>query len=92
MAGATPLILPRLSKAPIAAEAVKRIDALFAFEREINCLSPHERLRARYEHSRPLIVELQARLRKQRAKLSRSNDMAKARKVPLPMSPGWTIA
>ena len=32
--------LARLSKAPIAAEAVKRIDALFAIEREINGLMP----------------------------------------------------
>ena len=32
--------LARLSKAPIATEAVKRIDALFAIEREINGLMP----------------------------------------------------
>jgi len=32
----------------------------------------------RQERSRPLIVELQAWLREQRAKLSRSNDTAKA--------------
>jgi transposase len=30
----------RLSKAPIAMEAVKRIDVLFAIEREINGLMP----------------------------------------------------
>jgi transposase len=70
--------LARLSKAPIAAEAVKRIDALFAIEREINGLAPQERLRVRQERSRPLIVELQAWLREQRAKFSRSNDTAKA--------------
>src|SRR6266480_4283245 len=70
--------LARLSKAPIAAEAVKRIDILFAIEREINGLAPQERLRVRQERSRPLIVELQAWLREQRAKLSRSNDTAKA--------------
>ena len=35
--------LARLSKAPIAAEAVKRIDVLFAIEREINGLAPQER-------------------------------------------------
>ena len=34
----------RLSKAPIAIEAVKRIDALFAIEREINGARPTERL------------------------------------------------
>src|ERR1700751_2872205 len=37
--------LARLSKAPIAAEAVKRIDVVFAIEREINGLIPQERLR-----------------------------------------------
>src|SRR4030095_10990173 len=66
--------LARLSKAPIAAEAVKRIDVLFAIEREINGLAPQQRMRVRQERSRPLIVELQAWLREQRAKLSRSND------------------
>src|SRR5882757_6061344 len=70
--------LARLNKAPIATEAVERIDVLFAIEREINGLAPQERLRVRQERSRPLIVELQAWLREQRAKLSRSNDTAKA--------------
>jgi transposase len=50
--------LARLSKAPIAAEAVKRIDVLFAIEREINGLAPQERLRVRQERSRALIVDL----------------------------------
>ena len=70
--------LARLSKAPIAAEAVKRNDVLFAIEREINGLAPQERLRVRQERSRPLIVELEAWLREQRAKLSRNNDTTKA--------------
>src|SRR5258705_6924130 len=70
--------LARLSKAPIAAEAVKRIDVLFAIEREINGLAPQERLRVRRERSRPLITELQTWLREQRAKLSRNNDTTKA--------------
>src|SRR5439155_7124241 len=70
--------LARLSKAPIAAEAVKRIDVLFAIEREINGLAPEGRLRVRQERSRPLIVELEAWLREQRAKLSKNNDTAKA--------------
>ena len=70
--------LARLSKAPIAAEAVRRIDALFAIEREINGLTAQERLRLRHERSRPLIVELEAWLGEQRAKLSRNNDTTKA--------------
>lgn len=70
--------LARLTKAPIAAEAVKRIDVLFAIEREINGLAPEGRLRVRQERSRPMIVELEAWLREQRAKLSRNNDTTKA--------------
>ncbi|MGY4499414.1 hypothetical protein ACVWYH_003345 [Bradyrhizobium sp. GM24.11] len=70
--------LARLSKAPIAAEAVKRVDALFAIEREINGLPAQERLRVRQERSRPLMIELKAWLREQRAKLSRNNDTTKA--------------
>ncbi|WP_247478264.1 IS66 family transposase [Bradyrhizobium sp. 169] len=70
--------LARLNKAPIAAEAVKRVDVLFAIEREINGLTAQERLRVRQERSRPLIVELEAWLREQRAKLSRNNDTTKA--------------
>lgn len=70
--------LARLSKAPIAAEAVKRVDDLFAIEREINGLTAQERLRVRQERSRPLIVELEAWLREQRAKLSKNNDTTKA--------------
>jgi transposase len=70
--------LARLSKAPIAAEAVRRIDGLFAIEREINGLVPQERLRVRQERSRPLIIELQTWLREQRARLSKNNDTTKA--------------
>src|SRR5436305_1466340 len=71
-------LISRLAKAPIAAEAVKRIDVLFAIEREINGLASQQRLRVRQERSRPLIVELQAWLREQRAKLSKNNDTTKA--------------
>src|SRR3569832_2549578 len=70
--------LARLTKAPIAAEAVKRSDVLFAIERDINGLTAQERLRVRQERSRSLIFELEAWLREQRARLSRSNDTTKA--------------
>jgi transposase len=55
------------SAAPIAIEAVERIDALFAIERGINGLTPQERLRVRNERSRPLVVVLETWLREQRA-------------------------
>jgi transposase len=70
--------LARLSKAPIAAEAVKRIDVLFAIEREINGLPSQQRLCVRQVRSRPLISELHAWLREQRAKLSKNSDTTKA--------------
>ena len=70
--------LARLKKAPIAIEAVKRIDALFAIEREINGASPDERLAMRHERGRLLIAELKTWLRAQRAKLSAKNETAKA--------------
>jgi hypothetical protein len=46
--------LARLSKMPIAIEAVRRIDDLFAIEREINGLPPEQRMAARRERSKPL--------------------------------------
>jgi transposase len=70
--------LVRLAKAPIAIEAVKRIDELFAIERESNGLPTQERLRVRNERSRPLMVALEAWLREQRTKLSGQSNVSKA--------------
>src|ERR1700704_3700949 len=70
--------LARISKAPIALEAVERIDALFAIEREINGLTPQERLAVRNERSRPLVVALEIWLREQRARLSGQSKTGKA--------------
>jgi len=70
--------LARLNKAPIAAEAVERIDVLFAIEREINGMTPPERVRVRHERSRPLIIDLQTWLREQRTRVSKHSDTGKA--------------
>jgi transposase len=70
--------LARINKAPIAIEAVERIDALFAIERAINGALPHERCRVRNERSRPLVTALETWLREQRRKLSARNEIAKA--------------
>jgi transposase len=70
--------LARISKAPIAIEAVERIDTLFAIEREINGLTVQERLHARNERSRPLATALETWLREQRPKLSGQSETAKA--------------
>jgi transposase len=62
--------LARLKKAPIAIEAVERIDALFAIEREINGMAPQQRLALRQERSRPLVIALEAWLGEQRRKFA----------------------
>ena len=70
--------LARINKAPIASEAVARIDTLFAIEREINGLAPQQRVTARTELSRPLIIGLEAWLREQRGLVSKNSDTGKA--------------
>jgi transposase len=68
----------RLDKGSIAKEAVERIDALFAIERDINGKPPPERARVRNEHSRALVIALGTWLREQRARLSAHSETAKA--------------
>jgi transposase len=63
---------------PLALEAVRRIDELFEIERAINGQSPERRRAVRQEFSAPLVANLEAWMREQRAKLSRGNDVAKA--------------
>jgi transposase len=63
---------------PLALEAVRRIDALFEIERAINGQSAERRRAVRQELSAPLVDDLQAWMREQRAKLSRGNDVTKA--------------
>jgi len=62
---------------PVALEAVKRIDALFDIERGINGLSAEERLRVRQEQSTPLLTSLEAWMRDERSRMSRSASVAK---------------
>ena len=61
---------------PIALEAVKRIDALFDIERAINGLSIEERLRVRQDQSKQLVDALEAWLREERSRLSRSASVS----------------
>ncbi|GGE24407.1 transposase [Aureimonas endophytica] len=63
---------------PMALEAVKRIDALFAIERDINGLPAAERLASRRERSMPLLADFEGWMRTERARLSRHADVAKA--------------
>ena len=70
--------LARINHAPIASEAVTRIDVLFAVEREINGLAPQQRVGVRTERSRPLVTALESWLREQRAKVSKNSETGKA--------------
>jgi len=62
---------------PIALEAVKRIDALFDIERDINGLAADERRRIRQDRSKPLLAQLENWLHEQRDRLSRSSAVHK---------------
>ena len=79
--------LARLNQAPIASEAVTRIDALFAIEREINGLAPPQRVGVRTERSRPLVAALETWLREQRARVSKNSDTGKAIEYSLSAGP-----
>ncbi len=75
---------------PIALEAVRRIDALFDVERAINGKPSAERLTVRQAQSAPLVAELEAWMREQRAKLSRHDPVAKALDYMLTRWPAFT--
>lgn len=68
----------RTPVAPLALEAVTRIDEIFAIEREINGLSAVERLAVRREQSAPLVQDLKVWMDQKRAELSRHALVAKA--------------
>ncbi|WP_043625106.1 IS66 family transposase [Ensifer sp. ZNC0028] len=61
---------------PMALEAVKRMDALFDIEREINGLAADQRLERRRRDSLPLVGDLRDWLQTERAKLSRSSPVS----------------
>jgi transposase len=63
---------------PLAKEALKWIDQIFAIEREINGQPIAERLRVRQERIAPLIGALETWMRDKRRSLSRHDPVAKA--------------
>ena len=65
--------LAQLARAPLAAEAVRRIDAIFDAERTINGLPTEQRLAVRKERIAPLVNALAAR-----GTMSRHADVGKA--------------
>jgi transposase len=63
---------------PMAMAAVQKIDAIFAAERAINGKSADARLAARRKDIAPLVNDLIDWMMRERAKLSRHNEVAKA--------------
>lgn len=63
---------------PLALEAVRRIDAIFAVERTLNGLPTDQRRQMRAAQVAPLVEALEAWMRSERARLSRHNPVAKA--------------
>ena len=87
MGAASYLTWLQLARAPLAAEAVRRTDAIFDAERtigpersgrDINGLPPERRLAARRGHVAPLVAALEAWMRAERARLSRHNEVSRA--------------
>src|SRR6185312_14968139 len=70
--------LADLRKAPLAIEAVRRIDAIFAVERELNGLAATDRHIARQNRIAPLVGDLAEWMRTERGRLSRHAETAKA--------------
>ena len=70
--------LAKLTKAPIAMEAVQKIDVLFEIERGINGLEPDKRVAARHDQSKPLCDDLRAWLITKRDLVSVKSEIAKA--------------
>ena len=70
--------LAQVARAPLAAEAVRRIDAIFDVERGINGLPAEQRLAVRQTYVAPLVADLEAWMRAARGKMSRHAEVAKA--------------
>jgi hypothetical protein len=69
--------LAERARAPLAVEAVRRIDLIFDAERLVNGLSIDQRLVVRKETVAPLVAELETWMRSTRGKMSRHADVAK---------------
>ena len=70
--------LAEVAKAPLAVEAVRRIDAVFDVERGINGRPSERRLAVRQAHVAPLVADLETWMRAARARMSRHAEVAKA--------------
>jgi transposase len=83
-------VLADVGKAPVAIEAVRRIDVVFAIEREINGVPAAQRLAVRRDRITPLVSELEQWMRTERGRLSRHNEIARAMDYMLKRWPAFT--
>src|SRR5882724_11748179 len=83
-------VLAELRQAPLAIEAVRRIDEIFAVEREINGAAPEQRQAVRQQRIKPLVTALESWMRTARARLSRHAETAKAIDYMLKRWPAFT--
>jgi transposase len=83
-------VLADLRQVPLAIEAVRRIDEIFAVERKINGAMPEQRHAVRQERIKPLVTALEGWMRTERARLSRHADTAKAIDYMLKRWPAFT--
>ena len=79
-----------LRKAPLAVEAVRRIDEIFAIERRINGQPAGDRLAVRRRETKPIVVDLETWMRAERARLSRHAATAQAIDYMLTRWPAFT--
>ncbi len=70
--------LAEVARAPLAVEAVRRIDAIFEAERIITGLAAEQRPAVRKAHIAPLVGVLKTWMGAARDELSRHNEVAKA--------------
>jgi len=82
--------LQQAHASPIAGEALERIAALYAIEKEIRGRPPDERQRVRTERSRPLIHTLHEWFEVSLPKLSRKSDTTAAIRYALGLWPALT--
>ena len=71
-------VLADVAKAPLAIEAVRRIDAIFDVERDLNGLPATQRHAVRQLRVAPLVTSLETWILGERGRLSRHADVAKA--------------
>nr|WP_295113304.1 IS66 family transposase [uncultured Caulobacter sp.] len=77
--------------APIAAEALERIKALYAIEAEIRGQDPEARRAARQEKSRPVVEDLEPWLRAKLETISQKTKLAEAIRYALSRWAGLTL-